>query len=423
MPQLSSSNGLSAAGIFLIVLLSVAVVAFMAARSGGKGITTFVAGYFLFFAFGPVINYLTGNEIYFGIRISSIPAAAAGMGVALIGMCAAIFVVPQRQRFCRLKLVADDRIYPTATFLHVTLSAYAIFTIAKIGGSVANLNKTEKILAAGPYHYDYLLCAMLASAFFFTAVRTRYGRGLFYLHLATYISYCLLMDERDFIFVIVSLLLHSRLFREKVTIWAPLLTGSALFALATYLFAARSGEKADTAQALNQGSLLFVDSYIIERYPDFFPYRLGDTYIDAVAGLAPSWIVAPKPTLADELLQSYASGSSSGYGFSLTAEAYMNFGYLGILAIFFALAACQQKLINRSDHSLFWAYFSVIFAVAWMYAMRGESSQLLKVLLDGVLLYGFVNVTSWRRARSAQPRVSLLEAGRSRQPKSHADAT
>lgn len=394
------SASIAELSVSLIVLAAIAIVALMAARTGAKGITTFVAGYFLLFAFGPVVNYLIGNEIYSGITLSSIPAATLGIFIALVGMCVAVFLVPQRPAFNRIRLTASERTYPAITVLHLALSAYAIYSIATLGSGILESDKLTKVSAVGPYHYDYLLVAMLASAFFFTAMRTKHGKNIFWLHLTVYSAYCLVMDERDFIFVYVSLFLHSQLFRDKVKIWIPLLAGGGLLALATYLFAQRSGESANTAQALNQGSLLFVDSYIVARYPDFIPFQWGGTYLDAVTGIAPNWLIPPKPALADQLVQSYAPGSTSGYGFSLSAEAYINFGLVGILIVFFGLAVAQQALINRCDKSLFWAYASIAFTVAWMYAMRGESVYLIKVCVDSLLLYAAVSVTAWRPTRT-----------------------
>jgi hypothetical protein len=392
----TASLGLANAGIFFTLMVAVGMVAVVVARAGAKGITTFVAGYYLLFAFGPVVNYLLGNEIYFGITLSAMPVATAGMCAALLAMCAAILIFPQRRSFDAIRLNVDDRNYPAVTVLHFVLSGYVIYQFISFGGALTGLGKGEKVAAAGPYHYDYLLIAMLASAFFFISMRTKLGRSLFWIHLATYIAYCLLTNERDFIFVFISLFLHFRLFREKASMWAPLLAGGGLLAVATYLFASRAGESTDIAQALNQGSLLFVDSYIVERYPDLLQFRWGETYLNAIASIAPSWLVTPTPSLADELVLSYAPGSGSGYGFSLTAEAYMNFGLAGVLVVFFGLAVAQQFLVNRCDHSLFWAYASIAFTIAWMYAIRGESLHLAKICFDAVLLYGVVSVTSSR---------------------------
>ena len=115
--------------------------------------------------------------------------------------------------------------------------------------------------------------------------------------------------------------------------------------------------------------------------------------VHAVLNLVPG---RAQPPLAQWLVDRYAPGSASGYGFSLTGEAYLNYGFWGIPALFAGLTVAHRLLINRIDRAPVYAYGSVLFTVAWMYGFRGESAGLLKTCVYGLVFYGVLRLVTVR---------------------------
>jgi hypothetical protein len=165
---------------------------------------------------------------------------------------------------------------------------------------------------------------------------------------------------------------------------------------ATYLASARTGTGADFTQVFNQGSTMFVDTFVMELVPSAMPFQHGETYVRAFAGIVPFSTAANQQMLMDWLVATHAPGSESGYGFSLAAEAYLNFGLVGILVVFAVLTVSHRYLLDRLDHNHFFPYASILFSVSWMYAFRGESATLLRTLAYGAALFVVLRLTSVR---------------------------
>jgi len=261
--------------------------------------------------------------------------------------------------------------------------------------------KLDRIAVAGPGHYDYMLLQMCACALYFLAYETSTGRFAYRLNLAVYIAYCLATGERDFVFVLFALVLHRELVRGergpgRRRIPRTVLWGAGLLVGATALFSLRGGGPADGSdpgQILNQGSVLFVDTWVMGHVPATEPYQHGAIYLHALLNLVPGH---PQPALSQWLVDRYAPGSASGYGFSLTGEAYLNFGLPGIPVLFALLTGAHRWVANRIDRAPVYAYGSILFTVAWMYGFRGESQSLLKTCVYGALFYGVIRMVSVR---------------------------
>jgi hypothetical protein len=230
---------------------------------------------------------------------------------------------------------------------------------------------------------------------YFLAWRTRAGRTAYIANLIIYVAYCLITTERDFIFVLFSLALHRQLF-HTVRILRAAALGGGLLLFATLLFAIRSGGTVGTTEILNQGSLLFVDTFIMELAPLGVPFLYGASYLGALGGLVPG-LGGMSQSLSGWLVDTYAPGSGSGYGFSLTGEAYLNFGMAGIPIMFALFTALHRLLVNRVDRSQLWGYMSILYTTAWMYAFRGESLAFLKTVVVGLILYLAVQ-TAWSKS-------------------------
>lgn len=398
----------TASQIIVALVGGLAVVAVLALRSGGRDPLAYIAAYFVFFGLGPAVNHLLGNPIYTGIAVRQLGGAALGILWALLAMLVVGLAIPvRRQPFSTTALESPRRSYPAVPALLGLLALYPLAAVALAGPAAFVGTKTDRISVAGGLHYQYLLLELLACSLYVLAVRTPAGRPLYWTNMAMYVGYCLLTAERDFLFVLFALLLYRQLFRRAMSV-RLVLAGVAAVALATGLAAWRAGEAATSGLVLNQGSVMFTDTFVRVYVPTVFPFQHGQTYVDAVMSLLPGW--GHGPDLAGWLVDQYVPGSSGGYGFSLTAEAYLNFGTIGIPFVFALLTLVQRLLVNRVDRGQFPAYLSLLFTIGWMYGFRGESANLVNLLVYGAVLFGAVTVlylrhtetTTWvSRGRSA----------------------
>jgi hypothetical protein len=383
-----------------------AVTAALFVRRAPHDALPYLCAYFVFFGFGPVLNVLLGNTVYFGTRLDRVGFASVGLVLALLGMLVVWLVAP-----VHAAVGADRggprRRYPLVAPILFALAAYALWVLQQHGTALLAGDKLDRTALAGPWHYQFLLAEMIACSLYAIAVRTSPGRIAFWTNMVCYAVYCLATAERDFLFVLFVLLLHSRVSGRRGPAVAALAAGGTLVVAAAYLAQLRGGATLGPSAILNQGTILFVDTYVMDMVPRAVPYQYGETYLSAVLSLLPQNLGSDPYTLSDWLVATYAPGVSTGYGFSLTAEAYLNFGLLGIPVVFAALTAVQRFLVNRLDRGPFYPYASVLFTVCWMYGFRGESVVMLRTLVYGAILYAAVHLTSLRQRDGADhPRGS-----------------
>nr|BFE63879.1 hypothetical protein GCM10020063_084050 [Dactylosporangium thailandense] len=383
-----------------LAALAVPVLLF---AGGRRDMLAYLAAYFLLFGFGPVVSYLLGGTIYFGTNTLLIGRAALGLLLAFAGVAAAGLLLRQRRDIRDpIQLLETGRRMPLVPAVLALLALYALGVLAWGGPAFLAGNKLDRIAVAGPLHYDYLLLEMCACALYFIAQESSTGRFAYRVNLGAYIAYCLATGERDFVFVLFALVLHRELVRTERRLPRSVLWGAGLLLGATALFALRgSGTQGgtDASAILNQGSVLFVDTWVMGHVPSTEPYMHGASYLHALVNLIPGQHQTP---LAQWLVDRYAPGSDSGYGFSLTGEAYANFGLAGIPVLFALLTAVHRWLVNRVDRAPVYAYASILFTVAWMYGFRGESQSLLKTVVYGAVFFGVIRMVSARAHDSAR---------------------
>jgi oligosaccharide repeat unit polymerase len=394
---------------YCVGLAALAVPALLFA-GGRRDMLAYLAAYFFVFGFGPVVSYLLGGTIYVGTNTALIGRAALGLLLAFAGVLAAGLLVRRRRDIADPMTAPSGRRLPLVPAVLAALALYGLAVLAWGGPAFLSGTKLDRIAVAGPGHYDYMLLEMCACALYFLAYETSTGRFAYRLNLAVYIAYCLATGERDFVFVLFALVLHrefvwSEQGRGRKRIPRAALWGAGLLVGATALFSLRGGGTADgsdTSQILNQGSVLFVDTWVLGHVPSTEPYQHGATYLHALVNLIPGH---SQPALSQWLVDRYAPGSASGYGFSLTGEAYLNFGPVGIPVLFALLTCAHRWVTNRIDRAPVYAYGSILFTVAWMYGFRGESQSLLKTCVYGALFYGVIRMVSVR----AVPDADALE--------------
>jgi hypothetical protein len=375
-----------------LAALTVPVLLFLGGR---RDTLAYLAAYFFLFGFGPVISYLLGGAIYFGTNTLLIGRAAVGLLLAFAGVLGAGLLIRQRRDLADPCARPPARRLPLVPAVLAALALYAAVVLLWGGPAFLSGTKLDRIAVAGPAHYDFLLLEMCGCALYFLAQETSLGRLAYRVNLALYVAYCLAIGERDFVFVLFALVLHRELVHAPRRLPRAAVWGAALLLGATALFSLRGGGAeaggVAPAQILNQGSVLFVDTWVMTHVPAVEPYQHGASYLHALVNLVPGHPQAP---LAQWLVDRYAPGSASGYGFSLTGEAYLNFGLAAVPVLFALLTAVHRLLVNRLDRAPVYAYGSLLFSVAWMYGFRGESQSLVKTCVYGALFYAVIRLVS-----------------------------
>ncbi|MEV4489508.1 O-antigen polysaccharide polymerase Wzy [Micromonospora coxensis] len=386
------------------VALGITAALVLLARSGSRDGLGYLILYVAFFGLGPAVNHVLGSEIYGGIVPDKIPQATLGVALAIAGMFVVGLVLPARRAAADRARLTDSSPPPLLTLAFWVLAGYAVALLALRGPAMLSGDKLLRIDVAGPWHYPYLLLQIFACSTYFMAVTSRSGRIAYWANFACYTAYCLATNERDFIYVAFALLLHRQLFRTRGVTLRVGVTGALCLLGAAYLTSVRSGQQLGVQQALNEGSVLTVDTTVMSLVPFVVPHTHGATFWHSVTALVPGLDGVP-PALADWFVGHVAAGSGSGYGFTLTGEAYLNFGMVGIPILFGLLAAAARLLMNRVDRGHFTAYLSMLFVVSLMYNIRGESRALLATLVYGLIFYGLLQLvrSRWGGTRRAQP--------------------
>jgi hypothetical protein len=381
------------AAVVINCMGSVAILVWLFRRGRARNVLLCVAAVYLFSTFGPLVNLLLDEPTYQGIVVDQVARASTGFLLALIGFLLADLVLRQRDSFDVER--PRTRTYDLVPFVFLVLACYALAVLLSKGTLMVGASKLERVGLAGQWHYQYLLLEIFAMALYGLARRTRFTHTVFWVNAGLYVAYCLVTSERDFIFVGFALLIQWQLLSRGARSGRLILAGIAGVVLASVLATLRENLEFSVTQTLNMGSIPFVDTFVMALVEGGEPLRHGSTYLDAVVGMLPTR--SPDQVPLDQWLVSlYAPGSSGGYGFSLSGEAYLNFGLVGIPVVFFLVGLGLRAVVNRCDRSDFSAYLTVVVFFAVLSALRGDSAQLLTTVAYGVLFFALVHTVSSR---------------------------
>jgi hypothetical protein len=393
------STGLDYGSLSLLfaLLWSIIVLCIMWLWLGARDILFVVSLFYFYFAFGPVINLLLGRPIYYGTIQSKIPEATIIFALALSGLLLGAILIKPRSKFDVGRLLRYKKEFTALRLGLVCAIFYTAGVILWNGpllfGGFAGQSKNQKIeLLGASMHYGYLLIQFCLLSFYFLARNSSLTYRLYSINFLLYVVYCLLFEERDFILILVSIIIHRLTVGELRLNWKLVVFAVSLIYGATYVFVSRQGgERVVVEDVLNQGSLLFVNTTIL-HWKDVYavPFEYGSTYAHSLLNLLPSWIYQSEFSLPQWFRSIYAPGGDSGYGFSADAEAYLNFGYLGVFFVFAALALVQRGLCIRFDRHPFFAYMSVYFTAWLMYALRNDSVALVRGAFVASIVFAIV---------------------------------
>lgn len=387
--------------ISALIIAAFLLVAGFAIYSRGQHPIVLLAAFYGYFAFGPVINHLLGNEIYFGTITEYISTASVMYFLAIAAMVGTAVVLRCRNDVSSDSVISNSGKLYVLEIICVVLVIFqglaVIYVIVRLGGGVISAGKLQKIAILGStIHYYFLALQGYVAAMYFAAQRNEFARKWYRNAVIGFILYCLVMSERDFIFLIGGIVMMRIYCRDVQVRVRQILGGAALIVLATYLSQLRAGGGGGLAleDVLNQGNLLFVDTYILSVVPRYFDHMGGITYWNSLLSLPPGQFNEGGLRLLQWFKDLYAPGADVGYGFSLEAEAYLNFGLWGVPLFFSVLTAGLCMVWNRIDRGPLWSYLSVLLIAQSMYSIRNDSLQLVKSTAYGILFFASVWVLS-----------------------------
>jgi hypothetical protein len=351
--------------------------------------------FYFYFAFGPVIAHLLGMKIYFGTIKEFIPDASLIFltGIATLIILSLIIPPPKVVSIPKnqFQLSCLGPIY----FIAI---CYASITIVQVILSGNLASKIDKISLVNPsFHYPYLMIEIYLLSFFFLITPTL--KKWYYANFFLFLTYNLIIGERDFIFPIASILTHKILLESNGKSNYLKLIGlvGILMAAGTGIFYFR-----DTTQSsngviegmLNQGSILFINTFCLKLLQGGAFYFLGFTYWNSFLNLLPGWIYRTNFNTLDWFKSKYAAASTSGYGFALDAEGFLNFSYPGVIFTFVIIFFLQRKIARNMSSAPFYLYFSVFYTSFTMYSLRNDSLAFMKGTIYAVLFYFLIHEIS-----------------------------
>ncbi len=439
----------------LAVLVALAVATPLVARRRGAAPSPFhpAVAFALPYAFitaGPAVRWLVFGVVPYGIHLDMLGralwvAVAAQAGIALGCTLGAGTTTRLPRRWLALRQPRRFRTFALAAF--GVAFALAAVALAARWGDLAVAGKLDA--GAGDnlwvrVHYAafLLLLALLpAVAIVDQALERRPLPRRSAIVLGSFALLCLLEGERDVALVLLMIPIGWAAARPgprrrpRVGLWRSALRVGAAFLIAavvlvglewarsggslswssqTASIAAKAREESVVQSVLGLGSNLFVTSRVVEWVPREIPHRWGETYLHTAANLLPSFLL---PGLRyDSLLawfkERYAPTSSSGYGFGMEAEAYLNFGLLGPVLVFALWAAALCRLFEgyrALPDALLYRYGYTFMLPFSLYCIRGDSLMWAK---------GFLYATGavWLLARAAGVR-RLVRHRRTRRPR------
>ncbi len=383
--------------IWITLLLSLGMIMLMYRRFGTRDPLVAIFSFYLFFAYGPVLNYLMGRDIYFGIVRQRIFDATVIFTIVMATVFIVSNVVKPRLSFDNDAVTSSAHQMPALGFILVVFIGYTVYVLLDVGPDVWGQEKGQRIALGPGFHYQYLLLQMFIISLYFHVKQLKGIWPLYIINFVLYVAYCLIFAERDFIFLIISLVLHGNLLkntkvnRKQDLVYMALVP--LLIVVAILIAGLRRGGMGDSvfADAFNEGSILFIVTTILEWIDKgVVGFAYGQTYLNSLLNLLPGMFVSHRNELfflSSWFANRYAPGGSAYYGFSLGAEAYLNFGYWGIPMMFTLFTLLQRWSLNRIGTHPFYLYFSVFFVSFSMYSLRNDSLALISGMFYASLFF------------------------------------
>ena len=143
---------------------------------------------------------------------------------------------------------------------------------------------------------------------------------------------------------------------------------------------------------------------MVLRYPSFYPYMLGSTFLYTFVLLIPRaiWQGKPDNPVRDMIEHSLNSTArKSGAASPNIGEFYANFGYLGVavlMALFGGITSRLKKLYENPSENRLLAY-SILFPLLYQWVARGNFNGNLYITVFALLPFGIEKIIQqiWER--------------------------
>ena len=340
------------------VAAAVALTLFMFRRASRSTPIAYFAAYATYFLMGPILSSIIGGSLAPEGGQEAPSTVASWYLLAIVGLAIADALPGLRNS--RPKTSTVRSFVPA---ILIGLGLYGLLNAILIGFNAPT--KRAGLEAVNDFHYRFLVIEAIVVASYWFFRDASQCRISYTFNAIAYVVYCLSFRERDFVFVAFAIVTTGIVFGQLRARWG--LFAAILGAyLATGLFARRSGRELSLGSVLNEGSNLFVDSYLAAS-SSFTIEPITHTYFRLVTLQAPTDVGGTGAWFKGL----YAPGGSSGYGFSLVGEARYNIGILGILAIFALLGLCLRAAYSSNFR---WnpRITGPSFLFILLYALRGD---------------------------------------------------
>ena len=362
---------------------------------------------------GPAIRYLIFGVTPYGIHLDMLARALGVACMAQAGILAGC-VLGARWPHVPQRYLAARRPAAFRRLLLGTFGAALALAVVSLGARWGELTTIGKLDAGASsdlwvrvhYAVSLVLLALLPAV---VVVDQRIERRILprrsQIALGAFGLLCLLEGERDVALALLMVpiawstagVVAAR--RRRIGMLRQTLRACAAFAVAAVLLVglewARSGgalswsaqvsalgerarEESVVQSVLGLGSNLFVHEPRGRMGAAQIPHRWGETYLHTTANLVPSFLL---PELRFESLltwfkERYAPTSTTGYGFGMEAEAYLNFGHLGPLLVFalWSFGLCRlHDGARRLPQAVLYRYAFTFMVPFSLYCIRGDS--------------------------------------------------
>lgn len=349
---------------------------------------------FSYFYLGPYLSFRLDLPIFGGIDVWQIDAATQVFMVALIALLLGTLKPSPKTRTFDIRPRTIDRklaklctLYPAAAIL-----LFGLFKAFTSGVMFANVNKVVAISMIGSSHYPTLTFVPCLLFAYMALVPAERGKNkAFWVTISLFTMYALVSQERDFLLLSVPIYFwYSG--RSTVKLCHALFFAIPAFLAFTALSNGRGGifSNGMLASLLNQGSNLMAMTQTASFIDTGGEHLYGLSYISGIVNALTLGGVELWEGGASWLSEHY-SGGAGAYGYSLEAEAYLNFGKIGVFVLFYLIAryyVLVERLAKSGSH--FGLLLKYHFAFFFLYGIRGEFLTILKSAQYTIIIYIFI---------------------------------
>jgi hypothetical protein len=176
------------AGALIILAFVSSLGALVAAmfRSGTRDILIAIAAFYIFWAFGPVINYLVGVPIYFGTVESQIAQASIIFFLGTMGILLPAIITSSKNEQGKTTALRKAHSLSILALIEVVLILWFVLRLPGLLSHHGSMNKVDFVSHFRTQHYSYLMIQIYVTAFFFQARGTLLQRWLYNINFISY---------------------------------------------------------------------------------------------------------------------------------------------------------------------------------------------------------------------------------------------